>query len=131
MKVYCNSRLERLTNAFLKVLLMTFLLDLIYIAIQVPINQFDFIFTFLLVSQIVALIGAIFIGLPVALFLNQIKHNNSITSGLICGLIVFSFVLFYLYDGNYTRIKGLSIFTTYGICCGYAFMSGYNKEKRK
>ena len=129
MKVYCNSRLERLTNAFLKVLLMIFIMDLIFITIYAPFNKLGYIFTFLLVSQIIAILGSIFIGLPVTLFLNQINHKNSITSGLICGLVVFLLVLFYLNDGNFTRIniKGLTLYTTYGTFCGYTFMKGYNK----
>ena len=130
MKTYNYSTLENLFNGVFKVSLMTLALDLIYLASQLPIRMGGFVIMFLLFSQIVALIGSILIGLPVALFLKNFGHTYNITAAIISGIVVFLFVFYYLYDGVNSRhhLKGLVLFSTYGVFCGYAFMKGFNKE---
>ena len=50
----------------------------------------------------------------------------------ICGLIVFLVVFFYIGDGkiSHHNIKGTLFYTSYGICCGYAFMQGFNQASK-
>lgn len=130
MKKYNYSKLERLFNGTFKACFMTFILDLIFIASKLPSNQIGFFFTFIFVSQIVAVVGSICIGLPVALLLNRIKKFSGIASALLCGIAVFLFVFYYLNDGILSKhyMKGLVFFTAYGVFCGYAFSKGYKEE---
>ena len=78
-------------------------------------------------TSMVTLLGSLTIGSPVVIILYKLNYPTSFNSAISCGVTVLLISLF-ISNGEFNFF--VSLFTFYGIVCGYAYMYGYQRYLR-